>query len=55
MDHFQGNSGDYAYAVASDAKREADKGKERIAYLEKRVDRLEKTVNSLLKDRKHPR
>lgn len=55
MDYNPPTTADYAAAAASDAKRAADKGNERIADLERRVQRLEKTVNSLIKDRRYGR
>lgn len=55
MDQNGFTAADYAADAAREAQRKADKGNERIAYLEKRVERLEKTVNSLLKDRRNGR
>lgn len=49
MDHFQPTAADYAAAAASDAKRAADKGNERIAYLEKRVARLGQIIDRLVR------
>ena len=49
MDHFQGNTGDYANASASDAKRAADRNSDRIAVLEREVARLGQIVDRLVR------
>lgn len=50
MDHFQGNSGDYAMAAASDANRAAKNNADRIAALEKEVARLWRTIERMQKE-----
>jgi hypothetical protein len=49
MDHFQGSSGDYAAAAASDAARAAKTNEERIHQLEGKVKRLEQVMDDLIR------
>lgn len=49
MDHFQGNSGDYAWSAASDANRAAKSNEARIVQLENKVKRLEQVIDDLIR------